>query len=118
MAELKIDQLERNLAENGSYKEEERSTDDIVNNLGEEVRYFDSIGSRWGDWQSWGRKGCHYWRNSRQVIIEDKLPALRDMPKKKLLDETPKFCVNLRHTALQRLQQDSNPQPMSCCCYK
>ena len=46
MAELKIDQLERNLAENGSYKEEERSTDDIVNNLGEEVRYFDSIGSR------------------------------------------------------------------------
>ena len=46
MAELKIDQLERNLTENGSYKEEERSTDDIVNNLGEEVRYFDSIGSR------------------------------------------------------------------------
>ena len=37
---------------------------------------------------------------------KDKLPALRDIPKKKLLVETAKvnkFCVNLKHTALQRL---------------
>ena len=38
MAELKIEELERNLAEYDSYKEEERSTDDTVSNLGEEVR--------------------------------------------------------------------------------
>ena len=40
MTELEIEELERNLAENDSYKEEERSADDT----GSE-RYFDSIGS-------------------------------------------------------------------------
>ena len=44
MTELGIDELKRNLAENDSYKEEEeRSSDDTDSNLGEEVRYFDSI---------------------------------------------------------------------------
>ena len=38
MSELEIEQLERNLAENDSYKEEERSTGDAGDNLGEEVR--------------------------------------------------------------------------------
>ena len=38
MTELKIEELERNLAKNDSYKEEERSTDDTSNNLGEEVK--------------------------------------------------------------------------------
>ena len=38
MTELQIQELERNLAENNSYKEEERSADDTGNNLGEEVR--------------------------------------------------------------------------------
>ena len=52
MTELEIEKLERNSAENNSCKEEERSADDSGNNLGEEVRYFDSIGSRGGDWQS------------------------------------------------------------------
>ena len=37
MPELEIE-LERNLAENDSYKEKERSTDDTGSNLGEEVR--------------------------------------------------------------------------------
>ena len=37
MTELKIEELERNLAENDSYKEEERSADDTCGNL-EEVR--------------------------------------------------------------------------------
>ena len=38
MTELEIEELERNLAENNSYKEEERSADDTGSNLGEEVR--------------------------------------------------------------------------------
>ena len=61
MTELEIEELKRNLAENDSYKEEEeRSSDDTDSNLGEEVRYFDSIVSSWRDWQSWERRGCHY----------------------------------------------------------
>ena len=37
-------------------------------NLGEEVReMLTGLGSRWGDWQSWGRRVCHYWKNSRDV---------------------------------------------------
>ena len=67
MVELGIEEAEKNLAENDSYKEEERSPDDTGCNLGQEVRYFDSIGSKWGDWQSWRRRGCHYWRISRGV---------------------------------------------------
>ena len=39
MTELEIEGLEKNLAENNSYKEEERSAADTYNNLGEEVRY-------------------------------------------------------------------------------
>ena len=38
MTELEIEELERNLAENNSYKEEKRSADDTGSNLGEEVR--------------------------------------------------------------------------------
>ena len=38
MIELQIEELERNLAENDSYKEKGRNVDDAVSNLGEEVR--------------------------------------------------------------------------------
>ena len=38
MTELEIEELERNLAENDSYKGEGRSADDKGSNLGEEVR--------------------------------------------------------------------------------
>ena len=38
ITELEIEELERNLAENNIYKEEERTADDTDNNLGEEVR--------------------------------------------------------------------------------
>ena len=38
MTELEIEELERNLAGNDSYKEEERNADDTVSNIGEEVR--------------------------------------------------------------------------------
>ena len=37
MTELEIEELERNLAENHIYKEEERSADDVGSNLGEDV---------------------------------------------------------------------------------
>ena len=37
MIELRIEELERSLAENDSYKKEERSADDTDSNLGEEV---------------------------------------------------------------------------------
>ena len=37
MTELEIEELERNLAENDIYKEEERSADDVGSNLGEDV---------------------------------------------------------------------------------
>ena len=40
MTELEIEELERNFAENGSYKEEERSADDTASNLGEKERHF------------------------------------------------------------------------------
>ena len=38
MSELETEELERNLAENDSYKEKERTDDDRGSNLGEEVR--------------------------------------------------------------------------------
>ena len=38
MTELEIEERERNIAENDSYKEGERSVDDTDSNLGEEVR--------------------------------------------------------------------------------
>ena len=38
MNDLEIEELERNLAENDSYKEEKRSAGDVGSNLGEEVR--------------------------------------------------------------------------------
>ena len=39
MTELEIEELGRNLAENDTCKEEERSANNKGNNLGEEVRY-------------------------------------------------------------------------------
>ena len=43
MAELEIEEMERNLAENDSCKEEERNADDRGINLGEEVRDLNSL---------------------------------------------------------------------------
>ena len=104
MTELQIQELERNLAENDSYKEEERSADDTGNNLGEEVR--DILTTLEAD------KEIGNLEEEEVAIIEEiakvlerqkvNLPALRDIPKKKLL-KLIKFSVSLRHTALQRL---------------
>ena len=93
MTELEIEELERNLAENESYKEEERSAADTGNNLGEEVR--DILTALEPDEEIGNLE------EEEIVIIEEiaevlerrqknKLPALRDIPKKKLLEETAK----------------------------
>ena len=104
---IRDEELERNLSENDSYKEEKRSADDTGSNLGEEVGDLLTVSETWGDWQSWHRRGCHYSRNSRGVRkrTERQLPALRDILKKKLLEETAKVdkgwrSVNLKHAVL------------------
>ena len=93
MTELGIEKLERNLAENDSYKEKGKSTDDTDSNLGEEVR--DIVTALEVDEEIGNLE------EEEVAIIEeiaevlerrqkDKLPALRDIPKKKLLEETAK----------------------------
>ena len=93
MTELEIQELKRNSSENDSYKEEERSADDTGSNLREEVRNIltaleadEEIGNP---------------EEEEVAIIEEiaellerrqkeKLPALGDITKKKLLEETAK----------------------------
>ena len=108
MTELVIEELERNSAENDSYKEEERSADDTGSNLGE-VR--DILTALEAD-EEIGNLEEEEVAISEEIaeVLEkrqkDKLLALRDIPKKKLsrkLVRLIKFCVNLKHTALQRL---------------
>ena len=93
MTDLEIEELERNLAKNDSYKGEERSTDDRGSNLGEEVR--DILTALEAD------EEISNLEEEEVAIIEeiaevlerrqkDKLPALRDIPNKKLLEETAK----------------------------
>ena len=89
--ELEIEELERNLTENYIYREEERSADDTCSNLGEEVR--DILTALDADEEIVNLE-------EEEVAItekiagmlerrrKDKLPALRDIPKKKLLEET------------------------------
>ena len=87
MTELEKEELERNLAENGSYKEEERSADDTGNNLGEEVR--DILTAMEAD------EKIGNLEEEKVAIIEEiedvlerrrkeKLPALRDTLKKNI----------------------------------
>ena len=91
MTELRIEELERNLAENDSYKEKERSDDDTGSNLGEEVT--DIVTALEADEEIGNLE------EEEVAIIEeiaevlerrkkDKLAALRDILKKKLLGET------------------------------
>ena len=99
MTELEIAELERNLAENDSYNKEERSAAEIGGNLGEEVR--DVLTALEAD------EEISNLEEEEVIIIEeiaealeriqiDKLPALRDIAKKKLLEKTAKvdkyFC--------------------------
>ena len=93
MIELEIEELERNLAENDSCKEEERSADDTGSNLGEAIR--DILTALEADQETGNLE------EEKAAIIEemaevldrrqkDRLPALRGVPKKKLLEETTK----------------------------
>ena len=86
-----IQELERNLAENDSYKEEKISADDTGNNLGEEVR--DVFTALKADEEIGNLE-------EEEVAIikeipgmferrqKDELSALRDIPRKKFLEET------------------------------
>ena len=93
MADLEIEELEKKLAENDSYKEKERSNDDTGSNLGAEVR--DIVTALEADEEIGNLE------EEEIAIIEEiaevlerrqkgKLPALRDIPKKKLLEVTAK----------------------------
>ena len=99
MTELEIEELESNLAENNSYNDEERSADDTGNSIGAEVR--DILAALEEDEEIGNIE------EQDVAIIEElakmlerrqkeKLPALRDIPKKKLLEETAKADKVLR----------------------
>ena len=81
MTELEIEELERNLAENESYKEEERSADDTGNNLEEEIR--DILTALEADEEIGNLE-------EEEVAIIGEIAVPRDIPKKKLLEETAK----------------------------
>ena len=90
MTELEIEELERKFAENDSYKEEERGTDDTGNNV-EEVR---AILTALETDEEIGNLEADIIEEIAEVLErrqKDKLPALRDIPKKKLLEETAKI---------------------------
>ena len=86
-------ELERNLAENGSYKEEERSADDTGSNLGEEV--IDILTALEADEEigNLNEKEVAIIEETAEVLErrhKDKFPAISDIQKKKLLEETAK----------------------------
>ena len=93
MTELEIEELERNLGENYSYMEEERSADDTCCNLREEER--DILTVLEGD-EEFGNLEEEDVVNIEEIVRvlerkqKHKLPALRDIPQKKLLEETAK----------------------------
>ena len=90
LTELEIEELDRKFAENDSYKEEERGTDDTGNNV-EEVR---AILTALETDEEIGNLEVDIIEEIAEVLErrqKDKLPALRDIPKKKLLEETAKI---------------------------
>ena len=91
--ELEIEELERNLAENDSYKEEEKSDDDSCCNLGEEARDILTVLEADEEIDNLEEEEVAIIEEIGWVLErrqKDKLPALRDIPKKKLLEETAK----------------------------
>ena len=88
MAELEIEKLEINLAENDSYKEEERSADDTGYDLREELKDIlsaleadDEVGNLEGE------EGANIEERAEvsEIRQKDKLPALRDVPKQEVI---------------------------------
>ena len=95
--------MERNLAENDTYKEKERSADDTGSNLGEEVRDIlialeaDEIGNLEEEEVGIIEKIAEVLKRQK-----DKLPALKNVLKKKFLEKTAKvdkvLCKSKTHS--------------------
>ena len=95
MTELEIEELEKNLAENDSYKKEE-SVNDTGSNLREEVRYVLRALEVDQEISNLEEEEVAIIEEIAEVLQrqKDKLPTLRDIPKKKLLKETAKNHTN------------------------
>ena len=99
MTELEMKELRRNLVENGSCKEEERKADDTGNNLEEEVRNILTALEADEEIGNLVEKEVATVKEIAEALEQrqkDKLLALRDVPKKKLLEETAKVDKVLR----------------------
>ena len=91
MAELEIEEMERNLVENDSYKEEESSADNAGNNLGVKVRDILTVLEAVEEVGNLEEEEVAIIEEIAKVLErrnKDKLPALRDIPKKKLSEKT------------------------------
>ena len=87
MTELEIEELERNLAENENCKEEETSVDDTGNNLGEKVRDILTALEEDEEIENLEEEEVAIVEEIAKVLErrqKDKLPALKDVPKKLL----------------------------------
>ena len=108
ITELEIEELERNLAENDSCKEEERSAGDTCSNLGEELRDILTaleVNEEIGNLEEEEFAIIEEIAEVLEREQKDQLPALRDIPKKKLLEETAKvdkvLCKFKTHSILK-----------------
>ena len=92
MTELEIEELERNLAEDESYKEEERKANHSANNLGEVRDILTALEAdeEIDNLEEEKVTNIEERADMLQRREKNKLPALRDIPKKKLLEETAK----------------------------
>ena len=107
MNKLEIEELERNLAENDSYKEEERCGDDAGSNLGEEVRDILTALEADEEINNLEEKEVAITEEITEVLERrqrDKLPVLTGIPKKKLLDKTAKVDIVLCKFKTQQLR--------------
>ena len=111
MTELETEELERNLAENDSYKEEERSADDTGSNLREEVRDVLTALEAEEEIVNPEEEEVAIIEEIAEVLErrqKDKLPALRYIPKKTLLEETAKvdkvLCKFKTHSITKTIQ--------------
>ena len=99
MTELEMKELRRILVENGSCKEEERKADDTGNNLEEEVRNILTALEADEEIGNLVEKEVATIKEIAEALEQrqkDKLLAFRDVPKKKLLEETAKVDKVLR----------------------
>ena len=91
MTKLDIEELERNLAENNTYKEEERSADDTGSSLGEEVRDISTALEAHEETDNLEEEEFTIIEEMAEVLErrqKEKLPVFIGIPKKKLLEET------------------------------